>query len=159
MPLRPLQLPRPVASKAPKDHRELSPPTRRLRSFLGTHLSRRCANLFRSSPNFFPRYCVSSDSSNPTWYVSRRSAYASLQRLTVSAADQISPLWHAQVTLINANRNDFYLLLNTPITPGQGAPRAGPRPGQVQVTPAENAAIERLVAMGFDKGLVVQVSN
>ena len=64
------------------------------------------------------------------------------------------------MALINANRNDFYLLLNTPVTPGQGGVPpgggGGPRPGQIQVTPAENAAIERLAAMGFDKNLVVQ---
>lgn len=62
------------------------------------------------------------------------------------------------VQLINSNRNDFYLLLNTPVTDDQNAAQ-GIIPGgqrQIQVTPAENEAIERLCAMGFDKGAVVQ---
>ena len=57
------------------------------------------------------------------------------------------------VQLINDNREDFQALLNTPVA-GQGGQ---PRGNQIQVTPAEHAAIERLSAMGFDRNLVIQV--
>jgi len=49
------------------------------------------------------------------------------------------------VQRINANRNDFYLFLNTPIPSGGPGGRAPP--GAIQVTPEENAAIERLAAL------------
>eukprot|EP00040_Diaphanoeca_grandis_P018020 m.94804 g.94804 ORF g.94804 m.94804 type:complete len:117 (+) comp26755_c1_seq1:385-735(+) len=67
------------------------------------------------------------------------------------------------IGLINENREDFYNLLNTPVdggamSPGQGALGGGGqrRSQQIQVTPEENAAIDRMVAMGFAKGDVVQ---
>lgn len=67
------------------------------------------------------------------------------------------------VRLVNENRDDFYNLLNTPVEEGQGqSPGDGGQqqrrgqPQQLQVTPEENAAIDRLCAMGFEKGLVVQ---
>lgn len=67
------------------------------------------------------------------------------------------------VQLLNAHRQDFYLLLNTPVDPASAAAAGGSggrggRGGaqQIQVTPEENAAIERLCALGFDKSLVIQ---
>lgn len=63
------------------------------------------------------------------------------------------------VRLINDNREDFYNLLNSPINDASsqdGIGGGGGRQQQIQVTPEENAAIDRLCAMGFDKALVVQ---
>jgi len=61
----------------------------------------------------------------------------------------------AMVREFNENREDFYLLLNSPLGGGGGG--GGPGQGQVQVSPEENAAIERLCALGFDKNDVIQV--
>lgn len=63
------------------------------------------------------------------------------------------------VQLINANQEDFYHLINTPPgpMPGMGGPGA-PGGGQaIQVTPEENADIERLTEMGFDRAIAAQV--
>jgi hypothetical protein len=60
------------------------------------------------------------------------------------------------VQLINANQEDFYHLINTPPgpMPGMGAPGGGQA---IQVTPEENADIERLTEMGFDRAIAAQV--
>jgi len=69
----------------------------------------------------------------------------------------------AMVQEFNENREDFYLLLNSPIQGGGGGGGGGgghaghAGQGQVQVSPEENAAIERLCALGFDKNDVIQV--
>lgn len=60
------------------------------------------------------------------------------------------------IQLINDNREDFQALLNAPVQAG-GVPQGAPRGGQqIQVTPEERQAIERLTSMGFDRNLVIQ---
>lgn len=61
------------------------------------------------------------------------------------------------IQLINENRQDFYVVLNTPVGgEAHDGGGGGPAAGQIQVTREENEAIERLCAMGFEKSLVIQ---
>lgn len=55
--------------------------------------------------------------------------------------------------MINENQEQFVRMLNEPV-PDEEAPQA--QGGYIQVTPEDKQAIERLKAMGFPEGLVIQ---
>lgn len=70
--------------------------------------------------------------------------------------------------LINSNQQEFLQLLNEPLPEGasaeqlmeglmgEGAEGEGLGATEIQITPEENEAIQRLEAMGFDRALVIQ---
>lgn len=58
--------------------------------------------------------------------------------------------------LIQENQEAFLELLNTPGGEGGGFPPGMGAPVQIQVTPEENAAIERLMQLGFPKEAVLE---
>ena len=78
--------------------------------------------------------------------------------LLPSILQQIAQNQPDMAQLFNANREDFYILLNSPLPgPGSGGSGGRPRGGfQVQVTPEEQAAIQRLCDLGFDRNEVIQ---
>jgi UV excision repair protein RAD23 len=61
--------------------------------------------------------------------------------------------------LLNDNREDAYILFNSPLgragPQGSGGGGGSQQPG-IQVTPEEGAAIDRLCAMGYDRNDVIQ---
>ncbi|XP_002529115.2 ubiquitin receptor RAD23d [Ricinus communis] len=64
------------------------------------------------------------------------------------------------VRLIQEHQTDFLRLINEPVEGGEGnimGQLAAAMPQAVTVTPEEREAIERLEAMGFDRGLVLEV--
>ncbi|XP_010549930.1 PREDICTED: ubiquitin receptor RAD23c-like [Tarenaya hassleriana] len=63
--------------------------------------------------------------------------------------------------LIQEHQADFLRLINEPVEGGEGgnisSQLGGAMPQAIQVTPEEREAIERLEAMGFERGLVLEV--
>jgi UV excision repair protein RAD23 len=57
------------------------------------------------------------------------------------------------LVLINQYQDDFFRLLNEPVSGASGGP---PSPQYIQVTPEEKAAIDRLEGLGFDRSTVIQ---
>ena len=55
--------------------------------------------------------------------------------------------------LINANQEDFYILINAEDDGEQGMPAQ--QPG-LRLSPEDQAAVERLSALGFDPSLAAQ---
>eukprot|EP00729_Bicosta_minor_P009992 gene9992-23648_t len=95
-------------------------------------------------------------------FTSLRGTLQQRPELLPSILQQIAQNQPDMAQLFNANREDFYILLNSPL-PGQGGGGGGgggggqPRGGfQVQVTPEEQAAIQRLCDLGFDRNEVIQ---
>ncbi|KAJ3082122.1 hypothetical protein HK102_001900, partial [Quaeritorhiza haematococci] len=58
--------------------------------------------------------------------------------------------------LINQNQDAFLQILNEPGEEGEGAAAGGAAPQYIHITPEENEAINRLVALGFERALAIE---
>lgn len=107
---------------------------------------------------FSPLFVLPLPHSSP--FLSLSPSPPSLSQLLPSLMQQLAAQNPQLVQLINANQEDFYHLINTPPgpMPGMGGMGGAPGGGQaIQVTPEENADIERLTEMGFDRAVAAQV--